>query len=290
MKFTFFGTGAGEKYPGLWCECENCMYAREHRGRNLRGNSSALIDGDIMLDANESSYKTSAGLGISLARVTALMVTHVHRDHFLPHELMWRAMSPEVCGKGEEERRHMVSPRFTDIPMLTIYGNRFVEQELEKLGDITEKYAMRFERVYPGRPVKLSEDTEMIPVAANHGPEPGFAFSYIIKRGGKCVLYALDTGGYELDMLDLLADNKYDLIVMEGTFGLGCDTDPGHMALSKNRKMIEFFASHDCFKGGIMNLYLTHMAPHWTPPHDIYSEMLRPEGIKVAYDGLSIDV
>ena len=34
MKLTFLGTGAGETYPGYWCECPHCTYARKHRGKN----------------------------------------------------------------------------------------------------------------------------------------------------------------------------------------------------------------------------------------------------------------
>mgnify|MGYP002244409905 CR=1 FL=1 len=33
MKLTFLGTGAGETYPGYWCECPHCTYARKHRGK-----------------------------------------------------------------------------------------------------------------------------------------------------------------------------------------------------------------------------------------------------------------
>ena len=47
MKLTFLGTGAGETYPGYWCECPHCTYARKHRGKNLRTNSSMVIDEEL---------------------------------------------------------------------------------------------------------------------------------------------------------------------------------------------------------------------------------------------------
>ena len=48
MKLTFLGTGAGETYPGYWCECPHCTYARKHRGKNLRTNSSMVIDEELL--------------------------------------------------------------------------------------------------------------------------------------------------------------------------------------------------------------------------------------------------
>lgn len=50
MKLTFLGTGAGEGYPGLWCKCPHCDYARKHGGKNIRANSCAVIDEDMLLD------------------------------------------------------------------------------------------------------------------------------------------------------------------------------------------------------------------------------------------------
>ena len=52
MKITFLGTSAGESYPAVWCDCENCTYARAHGGRNLRMNTGTMIDSDTLLDMN----------------------------------------------------------------------------------------------------------------------------------------------------------------------------------------------------------------------------------------------
>ena len=52
MKLTFLGTSAGESYPAIWCDCENCTYAREHGGKNIRMNTGSMIDDDILLDMN----------------------------------------------------------------------------------------------------------------------------------------------------------------------------------------------------------------------------------------------
>ena len=41
MKLTFLGTGAGEGYPGLWCKCPHCDYARKH-GERISAQTAVL--------------------------------------------------------------------------------------------------------------------------------------------------------------------------------------------------------------------------------------------------------
>ena len=53
MKVIFVGTSAGEGYPGVWCECPNCTKARLLGGRNIRGNSCALVDDDFLIDSDD---------------------------------------------------------------------------------------------------------------------------------------------------------------------------------------------------------------------------------------------
>ena len=65
MKLLFLGTSGGESYPGVWCACPNCAYARAHGGRNLRMNTGTMIDDDILLDLNSCGFHTAARLGVS---------------------------------------------------------------------------------------------------------------------------------------------------------------------------------------------------------------------------------
>ena len=36
MKITFYGTAAGEGWPGVFCQCELCREARRLGGKNIR--------------------------------------------------------------------------------------------------------------------------------------------------------------------------------------------------------------------------------------------------------------
>lgn len=84
MKLTFLGTGAGETYPGYWCECPHCTYARKHRGKNLRTNSSMVIDEELLIDMGPSCFDNAARFGVNLSKLKTLLVTHPHEDHLYP--------------------------------------------------------------------------------------------------------------------------------------------------------------------------------------------------------------
>lgn len=155
MKITFLGTSAGESYPAIWCDCPNCTYARKHGGRNLRMNTNTLLDHDVLLDLNACSYLTAARLGISLTGIKHLLVTHAHEDHLSLKTLTWREERSHACDVSEKDRLSTVSPRFTPLPMMTIYGNAFVKEALAgvrpELFDGSCPAQMRFQEITGGQ-------------------------------------------------------------------------------------------------------------------------------------------
>lgn len=149
---------------------------RAHGGRNLRENSSALLDGDVLVDLNMTTFPQAARFGLDIRGARVLLVTHAHEDHFAPMRLYWRRMPEGADALRAERQRDVGAPRFTPLPPLHIVGPRYA---LEKL------------------------------------------------RAGE------GYGGY---------------------------------------------------------FYLSHLSPHWAPPHDVYAPMMAEEGMTVAYDGLSVEV
>lgn len=288
MRITFLGTGASEAYPGFWCECEHCVYARAHGGPNVRGNSSILIDDDLLIDMNAHSFEMFERLRISPARLRYLLVTHPHIDHFDPAKLLLRRTPEGVAQVDAGLLRGKLGPCFTDLPVLQIYGNDYVKEALysvPELMDSAERCGVAYHPIVEAA-LQVCDTFSFISLRSQHGPHAGFAHSYIVERGGKRLLYASDTGGYDPDMLEKLLGQPYDCVIMEGTFGLGAN-DPSHMSLEKNREMLRLFAKHGAWKGE-PRFYLTHICPHWSPPHDIYAPMVEKEGMLLAYDGQTI--
>lgn len=286
VKITFLGTSAGESYPGLWCECPHCQYARAHGGRNRRNNSCALVDEVLLLDMGIGCFDTAARLGISLRKVEALLVTHPHEDHLYPQHLYWRMGREETFTMPFVEQMRHGGPRFTPLPQMTVYGNADTEARLAPYIAEGNRFCLRFERIYEAEAFTQSGYT-ITPVRGNHHTR-GFAHSYILEKDGRKLLYALDTGLYEEDMEAVLKAHVFNLIIMEGTGGLGSPGE-GHMSLAKNARMLDFFVKNGCYAPDA-RFVLTHLSPHWTPPHDIYVSIAEKEGMMVAYDGMEIDV
>lgn len=126
MKLTFLGTGAGEGYPGYWCECPHCTYARRKRGKNLRTNSCLLINEDLLIDIGPSCFDNAARFGVNLTQIKVLLVTHPHEDHMYPQNLFWRYADESLLSMDYTVQMKCGGPRFTNIPELKVYGNRFV--------------------------------------------------------------------------------------------------------------------------------------------------------------------
>lgn len=303
MKLTFLGTSAGESYPAIWCDCENCTYARQHGGRNLRMNTGSMIDDDVLLDMNSCGFYTAARLGVSLTQVKHLLVTHPHTDHLTSEPLQWRRVSAGAVEADAQAQRSMVSARFTPLPIMTVYGNLHTRKKLvdEHPELFEENMRLQFRDIREGERVDAGDGLSFIPIAAQHGgngfsggPTPdqaggSFAHSYIIERGGKRLLYALDTGGYDPEMMNLILSHRYDAVVMEGTFGLNPINNGGHMNANKNIAFREELIAHGCIQEKTP-FYLTHLAPHWAPPYDLYAPMMAQKGFTVTYDGMVVEI
>lgn len=290
MKITFLGTGAGEGYPGFWCNCPNCRYAREKGGKNIRGNTCTMIDHDVMIDLNAHFYEAALQHHIYPGDIRLALITHPHNDHFNPHWLTQRIVPEGFESIFEQDFINHVSPNFTSLPMLHIYGNRFVEEVInkeEKLVLQRERCRFEYHPINEGEDIHF-EDITFTAVRSRHTNQYGFAHNYIITRNAKTILYASDTGGYDDEMMDIILSRKYDCIIMEGTFGLGSGS-ASHMNLEKNRAIFDRFLKANVWKADPL-IYLTHICPHWTPPHDIYAPMMEKEGIHVAWDGLTIEI
>ncbi len=287
MKLTFLGTGAGEGYPGYWCECPHCTYARKHRGKNLRTNSSMVIDEELLIDMGPSCFDNAARFGVNLSKIKTLLVTHPHEDHLQPQHLYWRNTDESLLPLTYVEKMRHGGPRFTDIPQLNIYGNSFVMETLGKSLDDMEELKINLHEIKEGKEEK-TDGYRILPVRGNHGSQQGFSHSYIIQKDEKTLLYALDSGSYDEDQFALIQEYQYDAVIMEGTTGLN-EQYGGHMCLVNNIRIRERLKENKCLRENSRFL-LTHLSPHWCPPHDWYESIVASEGLELAYDGLQIEI
>lgn len=287
MYFRFLGTSAGEQFPGLWCQCPTCTKARELGGRNIRTNSCAFLSPDCMLDLNADAFHQAFTFNVPIVDIQRLFVTHSHADHLYPPHLFWRRMTP---GQELPRERDVVGPRFSDLPMLHVYSNSDVcallGSHLEG-EDAEERYRMRLHPVEYGVQGQAG-DIVYSPLEGNHWDQTCNSVNYVLQRDGRTILYALDTGWFHEHTYDLMKQFRYDLVVIEGTFGYGADS-AGHFNLDKLQRAHEWFQRDDLLKEGA-HFCTTHICPHFSPVYDEYAPILAEKGITLAYDGMKVDL
>ena len=84
MKLHFFGTGASEGVPAVFCECEYCKKIRTLGGKNIRLRTSVQLDDHILIDFSSDGYAQSLFRGMDTTKITHVLITHSHEDHFYP--------------------------------------------------------------------------------------------------------------------------------------------------------------------------------------------------------------
>ncbi|MCA1594808.1 MAG: hypothetical protein LC772_00050 [Chloroflexi bacterium] len=291
MRFTFLGTSAGEQFPGFWCRCEICEKARKLGGRNIRSNSCAHLGPDCMIDFTHWAIDQARRFGVPILETQYLLATHSHEDHLSPDVLGWRGMNPaQQLPVPPDARRDLVGPRFSEIPMLHVWGNECVMARLRPGGVDPDPDRQRM-ALHPVSYFETFQAGDMTchTLKANHPDRGGVnALNLIIEREGKTILYLLDTGWFLDETLARIGDFRYDLVVVEGTFGEGHDA-PQHMNFDKVERAHGLFRERGLLKEGAP-FCVSHIAPHWSPVHDEIAPVMAEKGITIAYDGLAIEL
>jgi phosphoribosyl 1,2-cyclic phosphate phosphodiesterase len=269
MRLTFLGTGAGEGYPDIFCECERCCEARMLGGRNLRLRSSLLVNDDLLLDFGPDLVASAHKCHVSLSTIRTILVTHGHGDHFDKGNLVFR-------------RAGMTGIR---PPRLKIFAASDVVQTIQEafsnLDDILTD-------VQPVAPFDQWEHNGycFASYQAFHDERIQCQF-YSVDDGKHHLLYATDTSTFPEATWNALASERFDVIILEETMG------PGESSRHMNSQ--NFLAHYRQFQEAKMlrqggRVYATHIGHNWNPTHDKVAQVLEPHGITVAYDGLVIEL
>jgi len=285
MEFVFLGTSAGEQYPGFWCQCENCQKARRLGGRNIRKNSCAWISRNCLIDFPPEIFMQAERFGIKILEAEYLFITHSHEDHLYLWTLGWRRMP---LGTKFPPKKNFVGPRFSKLKTLKIYGNNRICMEIKKWikGNLDE-YTVQINLVEPFRRYKLGE-MRIIPLLANHPDGDESGLNYIIEKDGRKILYALDTGWFLPCTEAEIKRHRFDLVVIEGTFGYGAEVE-AHMNFRKVEEAYKLFQSQNLLKYN-GRFCVSHLCPHFTPIYDEIAPIMAKKGITIAYDGMKIEI
>jgi phosphoribosyl 1,2-cyclic phosphate phosphodiesterase len=241
-----------------------------------------------MLDFGAEVFQQARTFGVPILDVQYLFITHAHADHFYPNHLFWRWMAP--CKVPPSEHDIYDGRSSSDLPVLQVYGNSDVFAAMaSQMGreHAEAGFRMRLHQVEYGLQGQTGDIT-YLPLEANHHDRTCNAVNYVLQRDGRTILYALDTGWFFEHTYDLMKRFRYDLVVIEGTFGFGRDS-PEHFNFSKLQRAIDCFREDNLLKEGA-RFCTSHICPHDSPVHDEYAPILAEQGITLAYDGMKVEL
>ena len=253
MQLTFLGTGTSGGVPSIGCNCEVCC-STDPRDKRLR--TSAMLETDttrVLLDCGPDFRQQI--LPFDFRPIDAVLLTHIHYDH--------------VSGIDD------IRPFCTFGPV-----NVYADEATVRLLHVTMPYCFS-KHLYPGVP-KLDlhtiaphellrvGDLDIMPFQVMHGKLPILAFrvgplAYITD------MKTIDEGEMSyLEGIDTLVVNALRIEKEHHSHQLLADA-------------IEFAQ-----RIGVRRTYLIHCT-HQMGLHAETSRIL-PEGISLAYDGLTIEV
>lgn len=252
----FLGTCACDFSPKLQNEC------KDRFDFDARRASAALLNGHVLIDCGMHVLDSLRIAGISPAVITDVFVTHTHKDHFNPENLQAIALA-----KREP---------------LKVWASE--EAVLPPLDNVTVNHMKKLETYAVG------EGIEVVGLYANHDPAY-FPQHFLFKRDGKTFVYATDGAWFMLTSYYYLRNAKLDWFVVDATVGdyEGDYRMAEHNSIPMIRLMLPSLKTAGVIDDNT-DVYLTHIAPSLHKPHAETVDIAAKDGMKVAYDGLSISI
>ena len=285
MKFVFLGTAAAEGIPGRWCGCRICTEARARGGREIRRRCAYLIDDDTMVDFGPDTFDQLLRAGVDSSRLRRIIFTHPHGDHMAAGELAYRR-TPGFCSDVPEYRLDVVASKETMRELVRgVITSNATGLNVVRLFDDLRLNAL----VATGGEWTRSGDVEALAIPASHAPAMG-AMIYAIRRGGRTLLIANDTGNLAPESLAMLENVKLDAAVLECTTAFRTpDACRNHMGFNTTVGFRKRLVEMGCLAPDAP-VYVSHFSHNGQGLHDELQAKFAPHGMIVAYDGLSIEI
>ncbi|MBR1549705.1 MAG: MBL fold metallo-hydrolase [Bacteroidales bacterium] len=254
MRLTFLGTGTSQGVPVIACKCSVCR-SDDERDRRLR--TSALLTTDagrnILFDIGPDFRQQM--LREEVDHLDAILVTHAHRDH--------------VGGLDDIRSFNYVQHRNMDVylndvakhALLRDYAYIFAQHEFPGLPEAD------LHRV--GEHAFVAAGERVVPIKAMHKDLPILGY-----RIGK-MAYITDANHIEDEELDKLKGVK--VLVLNA---LRKAKHFSHFSLSEALEVIKRVDPKEA--------YLTHISHEMGLHREVEQEL--PEGVKLAYDKLSVEI
>ena len=253
MRGIFLGTGTSQGVPVITCDCDVCG-SNNPKDKRLRTSFYLeMSEGNIVIDTGPDFRQQM--LSNNIQKLDAVLFTHEHKDH--------------VAGMDD-----IRAFNFKAKKEMEVYASKAVQEALKR-----EFQYVFAEQKYPGAPsvnLNLLQNQSfhllgelVTPVAVMHYKMPVFGFRV------RDFAYITDANFITDDEKDKLRD--LDVLVLNA---LRKTDHISHFSLSQALDLIKEL--------GPKKAYLTHIS-HYLGKHD-EEELQLPDNVKIAYDGLEINL
>jgi phosphoribosyl 1,2-cyclic phosphate phosphodiesterase len=254
LKVTILGTGTSQGIPVIGCKCPVCC-SKDPLDKRLRTSALLSVGGEnVVIDVGPDFRAQMLSAGIE--DLEAAVITHEHNDHII----------------GLDDIRPF---NFMRRRPLTVFATRRVQQALiERFQYVfdTNPYPgaprVALANIDPDQPLEIGPFT-LLPIKVNHGIMPVLGFRV------DDFTYITDAKTIEPEELEKARFSK--VLVLNA---LHLQPHHSHFNLEEALAIIDFLKPEKA--------YLTHISHHMGL-HKAVNTLL-PDGVKLAYDGLVINL
>ncbi|MCK5804330.1 MAG: MBL fold metallo-hydrolase [Lentisphaeria bacterium] len=255
----FTGTGAAD-----WL-ADNEPVRAENGERRLP--ASLLVDGHVLIDCGPGVVEHAASLGLCPQKLTDVVYTHGHPDHFCVSELQRLACAHASRGT-----------------LLTVHAHPVLRQDIDLVEGVV------FRPVLPGGSLCFGE-LSATALSANHqgrtrDEQP---LHYVFSKGETAFLYATDGAWLSRDTWTALLQMHLDAVIWDATTGF--HKDDARIFEHNSVQMVELMLGAFVRAGVLKEAHtvlLTHLARTLCPAQADLVEALAGTGIGPARDGMRL--
>ena len=254
FEILFLGTSACEFSPRLETDLKDKF------DFDARRSSAMLINGSTLVDCGIHTVESLGIAGVPLSEITDIFITHLHRDHYQPHNI-------QKIADAKKEPLRLYVREGADV---CEYKNVIVT------------YMKPFESYTAG-------ELSFTGMPANHDPDYA-PQHFIIERNGKSVFYGCDGAWFLHDSFKFLRKKHLSLAIFDCTVGdyVGDFRMGEHNSIPMIRLMLPSLKTVEAIDDNT-KIMISHLAPSLHKSHKETSEIISDFGT-VAYDGLTVEI
>lgn len=282
MELLICGSGASEAVPALFCDCKVCREAWKRGGKNFRSRTAYQLGDEIRIDFGPDIMLHREKYGLHYERLRHIFITHPHRDHFTPVQITYHKESENYDKQGGNA--DIVNPLFlygTDSTRKIMAATPYFDPEAMKFS---------FKLLEHGKQIFLPKyGIRVTAVNANHDASVESMNLIFEMHNGYTFFIGTDSGRIPRESWNLIADFKFDLMIIDATAGLLPIEDGGHMTAQQALDTIRRFRQEGIAKSSC-RFVTNHFAHCGGMLHEELEEFFLPHKVEPAYDGMRIDL